>query len=100
VPLEDRPLRRAEQAALPQDLLGDRELPEVVEAARELRQFDLLARQSQTRRDTAREVRASADAARILAARSEPAANRARSASSTESVPAERTWFFPCSFAQ
>ena len=42
VALEDEPLRIGERAGLAQDLLGDGELPEVVETAREAGELDLL----------------------------------------------------------
>ena len=41
MPLEHEPLRLVERARLAQDLLGDRELAQVVQAAREARQLDL-----------------------------------------------------------
>ena len=45
VPLEHEPLRVGQGCRLAQDLLGDRELAEVVQAAREARQLDLVGGQ-------------------------------------------------------
>ena len=51
VALEDEALRRRQWTGLAQDLLRDRELAEVVEAAREAGQLDLLLIQAEPLRD-------------------------------------------------
>src|SRR5207248_1342221 len=51
MPLQDEALRLVERARLPQDLLGDRELAEIVQAAREADQLDLRVVDAETPRD-------------------------------------------------
>src|SRR5215210_3716018 len=56
VPLEHHPFRIGERAWLAQNLLGDRELAEVVQAGREPRELDLLFGEAQPTRRARREV--------------------------------------------
>ena len=102
VTLEHEPLGPGQRAGLAQDLLGDRELAEVVQAAGEPRELDLLLVEAEARRDAGREVgHARGMAARVRvakvdrlcqarggperAARSGPVASFLSSASSTTS---------------
>ena len=103
---------------LAQDLLRDRELAEVVQAAGEADQLDLVRAQAEALGDLARRAaatrsewlpvyasrestaRARDAAARKRAARSTPLATFLNSDSSATSERASRTWFLPCSFAQ
>ena len=116
VPLNDEPLGVRQRAGLAQDLLGDRELAEVVQAAGEPRQLDLARPRARAARRSRRRSRPRAPngcpcrrRGRRPRGRARPQPGSARagrrspatassSASSTE--PASRTWFLPCSFAQ
>ena len=56
VALEHEPLRLRERAGLAQDLLGDRELAEVVEARREASELDVLLAEAEPDGDPRREL--------------------------------------------
>ena len=64
MPLEDEPLRLAQRRRLAEDLLGDRELAEVVEVAGEPGQLDRRVVRAEAARDSRRVV---ADALRVAA---------------------------------
>ena len=64
MPFEHEPLRVGQRAGLAQDLLGNRELAEIVQAAREARDLDLLLVEADPLREAGGEV---GDAARMAA---------------------------------